>query len=112
MRARLNQLVFVGQKRATAGLWRHDYELEGEALDEVGERQVLLDNDDQRAAVVVIDRVEIHRFVDVPWEFALAEGEGFQSTSDWKRGHRSYYELEGITVTDEDPVVCVWFSLT
>jgi uncharacterized protein YhfF len=112
MRSRLNRLVFSGQKHATAGLWRHEYESEGEALDEVGERQVLLDNDSQPIAIVVVDRVEVHRFLDVPWEFALAEGEGFQSISDWREGHRSYYEREGITVTDHDDVVCVWFSLT
>jgi uncharacterized protein YhfF len=111
MRSRLNQLVFSGEKGATAGLRRHDYESEGEAIDEVGERQVLLDNDDYPAAVVVVDRVELHSFVDVPWEFALAEGEGFQSILDWREGHRSYYERERVTVTDEDPVVCVWFSL-
>ena len=111
MRSRLNQLVFNGEKRATAGLWRHEYEAEGEALDDVGERQVLLDSADLPAGVVVVDRVEVHRFVDVPWEFALAEGEGFQSISDWQEGHRSYYEREGITVTDNDSVVCVWFTL-
>lgn len=112
MRSRLNQLVLSGQKRATAGLWRQDYESEGEVLDELGEHQVLLDNDDKPAAVVVVDRVEVHRFLEVPWEFARAEGEGFQSISDWREGHRAYYEREGITVTDDEPVVCVWFSVT
>ena len=37
-------LVLAGDKRATAGLWNEDYVLEGEALDEVGERQALLDD--------------------------------------------------------------------
>jgi uncharacterized protein YhfF len=111
MRSRLNQLVAHGQKRATAGLLQYEYERDGEALDEIGERQVLLDNDDEPLAVVVVDRVEVHRFVDVPWEFAVAEGEGFRSIDDWREGHRAYYGLEGITVTDDDPVVCVWFSV-
>ena len=42
MQDRLNALVLAGDKRATAGLWNEDYVLEGEALDEVGERQALL----------------------------------------------------------------------
>jgi uncharacterized protein YhfF len=112
MRTRLNQLVLEGEKRATAGLWRYEYEGDGEALDDVGERQVLLDSDDRPLATVVVDRVEVHRFSDVPWEFAEAEGEGFESVEHWQRGHRDYYAGEGITVVDDDQVVCVWFSVT
>jgi uncharacterized protein YhfF len=40
-------------------------------------RQALLDDDGDVVAVVEITRVETHRFVDVPWEFADAEGEDF-----------------------------------
>ena len=111
MRDRLNRLVLDGEKRATAGLWRHEYEPEGEALDEVGEHQVLLDSDNRLLATVVINRVELHRFVDVPWEFAAAEGEGFESIDHWQRGHRGYYAAEGVAVTDDDEVVCVWFQV-
>jgi uncharacterized protein YhfF len=111
MRDRLNGLVLEGKKVATAGLWCHDYELDGEAIDEVGERQVLLDSDEQPIAKVVVERVETYRFADVPWEFADAEGEGFDSVDDWQRGHRSYYAAEGVEVSDDDEVVCVWFSV-
>ena len=34
---------------------------------------------------------KIHRFRDVPWEFADAEGEGFRSIEHWRDGHQSYY---------------------
>jgi uncharacterized protein YhfF len=64
MRDRLNRLVLQGTKRATAGIWRHEY-----------------------------------------------EGEGFESAEHWQRGHRGYYAREGVTVSDEDQVVCVWFSV-
>ena len=49
--------VTAAGKRATAGLWRYEYELENERLDEVGERQVLLDSEERPLAIVVIDRV-------------------------------------------------------
>jgi uncharacterized protein YhfF len=111
MRTRLNQLVLDGKKCATAGLWRYEYEPEGEALDEVGERQVLLDSDDRPLATIVVDRVEVYQFADVPWEFAAAEGEGFENVDDWQHGHRDYYAGEGIAVSDNDRVVCVWFSV-
>jgi uncharacterized protein YhfF len=76
---RLNALVRSGTKTATAGLWRAECEPEGGEIDRVGERQVILDSSSGPAALVEITRVERYRFIDVPWEFALAEGEGFKS---------------------------------
>jgi uncharacterized protein YhfF len=111
MRDRLNALTLAGTKRATAGLWKHEYEPDGESVDEVGEHQVLLDSDDRALAVVEVTRVESHRFADVPWEFADAEGEGFQSIEDWRDGHRSFYAGQGVEVDDDDRVICVWMRV-
>jgi len=55
-----------------------------------------------------VDRV---RFIDVTWEFAQAEGEGFTSVDDWRAGHREYWTSEGIEIDDDTPVVCVWFEV-
>jgi uncharacterized protein YhfF len=57
MRDRLNALVLSGSKTATAGLWRAEYEPEGEDVERVGERQVILDSRGAPAAVVEITRV-------------------------------------------------------
>jgi uncharacterized protein YhfF len=100
-----------GTKAATAGLWAVEYELEGEEIDRVGERQVILDSSGAPAAVVEITRVERYRFIDVPWEFALAEGEGFKSIADWRQGHVSYYAQQGFSIQGDDLTVCVWFRL-
>lgn len=110
MQDRLTALVLAGTKVATAGLWKFDYEAEDEALDAVGERQVLL-HSGEPAAVVEITRLQTHRFADVPWEFAEAEGEGFTSTQHWRDGHRSFYESIGVDVSDDDLVVCCWFRV-
>ena len=111
MRQRLNKRVLIGQKVATAGLWQQDYMDEHESIEEVGERQALLDDDGDVIAVVEITRVETHRFVDVPWEFANAEGEDFRSIEHWRDGHTSYYAQQGIEIDDDTLVVCVWFRL-
>ena len=111
MRDRLNALALAGHKTATAGLWKYDYEPDGEAVEEVGERQVALDSDERGAMVVEITRVERHRFADVPWEFAAAEGEGFRDIGHWRDGHRSYYAGEGVQVDDDDLVICVWMRV-
>jgi uncharacterized protein YhfF len=111
MQDRLNTLVLAGEKVATAGLWQQEYLDESEALDAVGERQVIIAAGGSPVAVVEVTRVERHRFADVPWEFAAAEGEGFTSIEDWRSGHRSYFANEGIAVSDDDLVVCVWFRV-
>lgn len=111
MRDRLNGLVLAGEKEATAGLWQQDYVDEAETLDTIGERQVLVDGAGHPVAVVEIVRVETCRFVDVGWEFACAEGEGFQSIEHWRDGHRDHYASQGIRIDDADRVVCIWFRL-
>ena len=111
MRDRLTQLTLSGTKTATAGLWKDEYETEGEEVEQVGERQVLLDSSDVPIAIVEITRVERHPFVEVPWEFAAAEGEGFRSTEHWREGHRSFYGSHGVSVADDDDVICVWFRV-
>jgi uncharacterized protein YhfF len=50
--------------------------------------------------------VEKHRFIDVPWEFAQDEGEGFRSVEHWGTGHRSYYEQERLDDSDEAFSMC------
>jgi uncharacterized protein YhfF len=70
MRDRLNALVMSGTKTATAGLWLAEYEPQGEEIDRVGERQVVVDSSGGPAALVEITRVERYRLIDVPWEFA------------------------------------------
>jgi len=111
MQDRLNSLVLAGDKRATAGLWHEDYAAEDEPLDEVGERQALLDDDGELIAIIEVTRVDQVRFIDVNWEFAQAEGEGFTSVDDWRAGHREYWTSEGIEVDDDTSVVCVWFEV-
>jgi uncharacterized protein YhfF len=70
---------------------------------------------DQLTALVLsgrkVTRVERVPFAEVTWEFAEAEGEGFTSVEDWRDRHRSFYAREGLTVTDDAHVVCLWFRL-
>jgi uncharacterized protein YhfF len=111
MRRRLTQLALTGTKVATAGLWQQDYLDQDEAVEVPGERQALLGDDEQVVAIIEITRVETHRMSAVPWEFAQAEGEGFESTEHWRTGHSSYYAKHDIHVDDETMFVCVWFRI-
>lgn len=111
MRDRLNTLVISGEKTATAGLWKYDYEPHGETAEEPGERQAMLGSHNDVVAVIEVTRVAKYRFVDVPWDFAFAEGEGFRDIDHWRDGHRRYYAREGVHVVDDDLVICVWMRV-
>ena len=53
LRKELTDLVPAGPMRATSGLVKLDYESEGEPLEQVGERLVLVDVDDATPVVCV-----------------------------------------------------------
>ncbi len=110
MRDELNALVLTGRKRATAGLVS-EYEQEGEVLEHVGERLAVLDNDRRQIATIEVTQVDVMRFVDVPWSFAEAEGEGDADLEEWRAGHRRYWAEAGTPVEDRTPVVCLQFRL-
>ncbi|MET7469136.1 ASCH domain-containing protein [Micromonospora sp. NPDC005686] len=110
LRTRLNTLVLSGVKTATAGLVQ-EYDDENEELEYVGERQVLVDDDDRFVAVIEVTGVEVVRFADVPWDFARAEGEGDRSIEEWREGHGAYWARQGTPVTDDTRIVCLRFRL-
>ena len=110
LRQRLTALALTGTKVATAAP-EQGYLDEGEAIEEVGERQALLGDDGRVVAIIEITRVETHGFSDVSWEFAQAEGEGFRSIEDWRERHRSFFAECGVDVDEQTPIVCVWFRV-
>ncbi|MEU7950613.1 ASCH domain-containing protein [Micromonospora chalcea] len=110
LRTRLNTLVLSGVKTATAGLMQ-EYDDENEELEYVGERLVLVDDNDRFVAVVEVTGVEVVRFADVPWDFARAEGEGDRSIEEWREGHGAYWARQGTPVTDDTRIVCLRFRV-
>ena len=110
LRTRLNTLVLSGVKPATAGLIQ-EYDDENEELEHVGERLVLVDDNDRFVAVVEVTGVEVVRFADVPWDFARAEGEGDRSIEEWREGHGAYWARQGTPVSDDTRIVCLRFRL-
>ena len=109
-RARLVDFVLHGRKRATAGLLG-DYEAEGEAVEHEGELLAMLDNDGRHVATLRVTKVEVLRFADVPDSFALAEAEGDLDAADFRASHLDYWTRAGENVTDDTPVVTVYFDL-
>lgn len=110
LRTRLNTLVLAGVKTATAGLLT-EYAEEGEELEHVGERLVLVDDTDALAGVVEVTGAEVVPFAEVSWDFARSEGEGDRSIEEWRAGHAAYWARVGTPVTDDTDIVCIRFRL-
>lgn len=106
---KLLALVLAGRKTATCGAL-HDFGPGKEALPEVGRRDVVLDGQDRRAAVIETVEVTIRRFDEVDAGFARDEGEGDLSLEDWRAGHQRYFERNGGFSPDMQ-LVCERFRL-
>lgn len=109
-RRHLVGLVVDGDKRATAGLLA-EYEEEGEVLEHVGERLAVLDDEGRHVATIRVVELVTSRFADVPDRFALAEAEGDLDAADFRASHAAYWEAIGTPVTDDTPVVQLYFEL-
>lgn len=99
-------LVRSGAKTATCGALR-DFEA-GEEIPVVGRCDVALDWDGTPALMIETTEVTVHRFRDVPEDFALAEGKG--NFEDWKRGHIDFFTRNGGFDPDMQ-LVCERFRL-
>jgi uncharacterized protein YhfF len=110
MRQWLVGLVLAGRKTATASL-PEEYARSGEPVPYAGALSSVVDDAGAHVATIRTTRVEVHRFADVPWEFAAAEGEGDRDIEEWRAGHRRYWTAAGESITDDTEVLCEWFEL-
>ena len=110
MRTRLIDFVINGNKRATAGLL-HEYDREDEPIEFVGECLAMVDNDGSHVATLRVTRTEICRFADVSDEFPLAEAEGDLNAADFRASHLQFWSSVGEDITNDTPVVQVYFEL-
>lgn len=111
-RAFLNDCVLNGSKRATAGLLC-EYLDENEPWEQVGEHLVLVGDDLNAVGLIEVTRVEPTTFSEVTWAFAEAEaeGEGVADLEEWREQHREFWDGSGQKVTDETPVLCIYFKV-
>lgn len=117
-RDRLVAAVLRGEKTATASL-RVEYEPEGrDELPQPGMRWVVVDSSDRPVAVIETSEVRVVRAGDVDEQFAIDEGDGFESVADWRTAHERFWgsddyrrEVGVVEVEDGTMVVCERFRL-
>lgn len=110
----LGRLVAAGEKTATASaLWTIQYG--DESMPAVGDRSVVLDGSGDPLCVIETVGVDVVPFEEVDEAFARAEGEGFESVTDWREAHWDYYQrtLRALDMepTEGMPVVCERFRV-
>ena len=119
LRDELVASILAGTKTATAALLA-EYEREGERLPEVGDLAVVVDSANRPVAVIETTEVRVIPAGDVDLQFAIDEGEGFESVADWRAAHERFWqgaEMRAalgdppIDVTDDTLVVAERFRL-
>ena len=109
---KLAQLVLEGTKTATASAYPF-YDLEGEALPEVGQYSVVLDAREEAVCIIRTEKVFVVPFRDVDEHQALKEGEGDRSLSYWRTVHERFFREElaqaGLAFEPSTKVVCEEF---
>lgn len=102
-------LVLAGVKTATCGALR-DFPEGSAARPQVGRRDVVLDGQGRRAAVIETVEVRVRRFDEVDEKFAADEGEGSRTLAGWREGHRAYFARNGGFQPDME-LLCERFRL-
>lgn len=102
LRDKLVAAVLSGAKTSTSGLFR-EYEAEGEALPQAGERFALLDSEERRIAVVEVTDVRVLPLAEVDLRHALDEGEGYESVAQWRAAHEKFWKSEKLREFLKDP---------
>lgn len=110
MQTELGTLVRDGPKRATAGVLA-EYEIEGEALPQVGDYSVILDGRGEPLCIIQTTRVEVRPFGEVDADFAWTEGEGDRTLEWWREAHIGFYDRVGLAVSDDTLMVLERFDL-
>ena len=94
-----------GEKTTTTGLYE-EYLRDGKALEEPGSRSLVIDSDGRPVAVIETLAVELCRLGDVGLQFAIDEGEGFESVAAWREAHvRFFASPEMVAALGDPPVV-------
>jgi uncharacterized protein YhfF len=107
LRDQLVGAALRGDKTATSSLLQ-EWEEDGEALPQPGERQTLIDSEGRGVAVIEIVAVDVIRLADADMRLALDEGEGFRSVAEWREAHEEFWSR---AVDDDTQVVVERFRL-
>jgi uncharacterized protein YhfF len=102
LRDKLVAAILRGEKTSTSGLLR-EYEHYGEELPAEGERELLVDSDEQGVAVIETTEVRRLPMSEVDLEHAVGEGEGFETVAQWRTEHEKFWHSDKMRAVLRDP---------
>lgn len=106
LRDQLVAAIQSGEKTTTTGL-HEEYVREGRQLEEPGQRSLVIDSDGRPVAVIETLEVELRRFADVDLQFAIDEGEGFETVEAWREAHERFFTSADMVAALGDPPVVI-----
>jgi YihY family inner membrane protein len=119
LRDKLVEAILSGAKTTTTGLYE-EYLRDGEPLEEVGSRALVVDSNGRGVAVIETVAIEVQRLDEVGLQFAIDEGEGFETVEAWREAHVRFFSSAEMVASLGDPpvpidddtmVVCETFRL-
>lgn len=90
LRRELVAAILRAEKTSTTGLLS-DYQRDEDPLPEVGERFLLIDENDAEVGVIETTEVWVTTIGQVDLPFAIDEGEGFTSVAEWRAAHEQFW---------------------
>jgi uncharacterized protein YhfF len=104
---RLRQLVLDGTKTATTGLYKSD-----KKISKAGDFAEIVDSNNKSFCIIEYTNIEVKKFLDVQYEFAVKEGENDKTIEEWRDSHRAFFKREYLNeFTDDSLVVCEEFKV-
>jgi signal transduction histidine kinase/uncharacterized protein YhfF len=116
----LIELILAGRKTVSTSLAR-EWELEG-GPPRIGQRLPVLDGTGRRRAIVEVTQVMVVPFSIIDDDVVAAELAAGEPAEDWRVAQRAFYEgareelalllgEPGWHITDDEPMIVVWFEL-
>lgn len=112
LRDRLVAAVLTGAKTSTSSLLEQ-YDGEDDPIRSVGQLSTLVDSGGHSVAVLETTEVRLVPLSEVDLDFAVAEGEGYESVEAWRAEHEEFWRrtCPEITVSGSTLVVAERFRL-
>lgn len=104
LRDKLVAAVLRGEKTSTTGL-HEEYLREGTPISGVGERSLVVDSEGRGVAVIETTGIDVRRMGDVDLQFAIDEGEGFETLEQWHEAHVRFFTSAEMVAAVGDPPV-------
>jgi uncharacterized protein YhfF len=106
LRDRLVAAILDGTKTSTTGLLE-EYRREGTSVEEVGALELVVDSAGRGVAVIETTEVEVKPMADVDLQFAIDEGEGFETVAEWHDAHVRFFTSAEMAAALGDPPVAI-----